>query len=309
MNKLFGTIFASLVLLAMAGTAMAQVAAPTLGPVNFPNLYRQNNPATSPWRAHGYAGATVARVEMEAAGAPVSPAAKGSGKQFDLNLVGQQFGLEVSRFDFSASVDASLGGGDLALANTSVLAGMRIGDVVGIGLGHERQEDNSSTGPGPDEDLTLAGVNLRLFGVLFLGAAGGTVKATDPSGVEFDQPLMRYGIGLVFGDANRFHAEWFHESKDAFQDLALGLTRDGRNTDGATVEALLGSFLFGYHARNSETVDTVGTVFGKEKWRTYSVGWYPSAGLSLGAFATNVDITGGGPDQVKFSGVALGWAF
>jgi hypothetical protein len=318
-------------LLAAAGAARAQVAAPRLNTLAFESD-RPFNPAVLPWgTVSGLAAgwldvsstATVNNLDLDAG--------SGDGPLAKFNLAGDVAALtaEATRF----TVKAPLPGTTVTDVKSSLLgAGIQNNGWVSVGIGQQLSQivepDNTNR-----ETLALGGATLRMFEVLYLGAAGGgnAVKSESPGGtLDANQGVTRYGVAYHWrGGDNGLHLEAFGEQRDplTYEDPTGNLLPAGvkveveSSTSGYTAEFVVANVLIG--VEGSTTTQETQTFLNdvplgpKSKEETKDtrgyLGWLPLEGFSVvaGVDATKIGDPGTPTTYNTYEAAFLmvGWLF
>ncbi len=273
--RLIGLTLAAL--LAAAGMASAQVAAPLLNPTP-PVFSAPNNPAVLIWDAPSRVAAQLARLTIDAP--PGTRFADGTSRGLLGAAVGEYVaaGAAVQRLHLDA--DASAGGGSIQIDSSTVDLAAQIASVVSLGVGQERSKlmDTTVGGSGvpQEETLPVAGFTVRLANIFYVGGAGGTVKfSRGPA--SYDRRVRRLGVAVLdMAKDGGVHLEVYRERK-----APAGAIDDGSDTKGLSAEVIWGSILLGYLARSVDKANDSGILTGTNKIAAVSLGWVPQARLSI----------------------------
>jgi hypothetical protein len=308
-------VLALAALLAAAGVASAQVAAPTLNPV--PTVSQgPGNPGVLPWDGPSRIGVSYGDIKAEQPGAPVNPVGKGHETAVQVEYVGSTFAAAARAQEIKLDIDPSLGGGTLRASGSFVGIAGQIGGIAAVGVAQEMEKNND---PSQDsvETLPLIGATVRLGGVFYLGAATGQATVQDhvvsPTD-EVKRRVSRMGIGLNWRDKDRgVHLEAYQAQRDAKASTTSTLQARKSEVSGGAVEVLFAKVLVSFEGQTEKTEDAAGAPKDLNKGRTASLGYVPMAGLAVvlsGFSIENSDRTTG-TVFVKTKGVTLGaaWLF
>jgi hypothetical protein len=309
------------------GILQAQVAVPTFNPAR-PNG-TSLNPAAQQWGAPSrIAVGMVQETEKKTPGNPLNPdseyAAHGA------FVIGRYVGESWAIGAEGAGAESELTDPDTWNQTTDVgetevaLSGL-IGDTLAVGLGARTTVLTDETKVGvlsskveATSSLPVAGLSLRLWESLFLGAVyGNETLSIDLNGVnvvEESRPVTRYGIGVRFGDeANGLRAEYGVETRDPIEfEVSPGVFIDAEasTANRAALELKVANILVGYEVTTSQEDD-----FGDDIERTeslVSLGWVPMAGLAVTAStSTKTKNNTTTDDESTFTGTIVGiaWMF
>lgn len=327
--RYFLAIFAGLLM--AAGAAHAQVAAPSLAPLQ-PGSFTAN-PATLQWSGSSYMGAALLSGEFTETngGAPVTQDDGGvDGTVLQLRAVGEMFsaGVEIVNLEVkTGNAAAGTANFDISFFNLGLAA--FVTDTISVGVGIENKDiDFTITAPVPqptqtDEfSTTLVGGAIRLTDTIFLGAVLGNETVT-PGGstTEFDRNLMRAGAAILsINSGFQVHLEAYLENRDAFEVPQGGGGVEKALEEKSTTlvaEVVWNNILLGVHLinANSTTVDPAGVTTGDEDETEtiLIVGWVPEDGLSfvasLSTEETEDNLSAGSSREVELISVGIAYVF
>jgi hypothetical protein len=304
-------------LLAAAGAAQAQVAAPRLNPV-FPESFGTINPGTMPWSGPSRVGAGVLQIEVkDPAGGPPEVLEKGKGPMVQGRVVVENVAVGAEALSVELDVDPSQVGGLTGVTHkldvSAIQAGVRFGEVFSIGIGQQKEKETSDF-PGigstsTEETLPMVGVTLRLGGVFYLGAAGGTATIKESGGggsAEADRSVKSFGVAYHKRDADQgFHLEAYKEIRDSIDPATnpAGIGSNEQDTTGYTIEVVLANILLGYGSGRTDETDIAGVDQGYEKSGAITLGWAPGQGLAVTLAASTIKLFN--PSGVQQNEIAL----
>lgn len=291
-----------------AGTAAAQVAAPSLNPT--PIVFGPpGNPASIVWASPSRVAANVGRTTVDA---PNNVrVASGTGRSVLGGFVGEHVAFAAAEQRVRLDADPTVGTGSLELTGVNVLGAVQFKQFVSLGLDRERSSVLDSTPAGnsvvQEERLTAVGFTLRLANIFYIGGAGGTVDFTkEPN--HFKRNLRREGVALYhLGKGGSVHLEVYHESKEA-----AGTIDDGTDTRGISAEAIWRSALVSYTARRVDSTDNSGVATKSQDIASLSLGWVPESGLAVTITAGGIvehDPAGAETSHFRSREVGVAWMF
>jgi hypothetical protein len=293
----FLAIFAGLLI--AAGAAQAQVAAPSLAPLQ-PGSFTAN-PATLQWSGSSYMGAALISGDFSGTNAGVpDPQLEGDldGLLLQIRAVGDMFSAAAEILNIEASLgNPTVGAVDFEASFFNVGVAAFVTDTISVGLGIEnKDEDFTLTAPVPaptqtDEfSTTVVGGAIRLTDTIFLGGVLGNESVT-PGGstTEFDRNLMRAGVGILsITSGFQVHLEAYVDNREAFEVPQGGGGVDKaleEKTTALVAEVIWNNILLGVHLINTNTtdVDAAGVTTNDEdvSETILIVGWVPEGGLSI----------------------------
>ncbi|HKI99614.1 MAG TPA: hypothetical protein VKB51_14160 [bacterium] len=297
-------VIAVCAMLALAGSAAAQVAAPMLNPTPVFTL-DPGNPAVLSWDMPSRVGASWAKVEFTDPASPVNPIAKGNVKQAEAQIVGAHAAAGARLSKLNADLT---GGGSLDLDYSTVQAALHFGNWFSLGAGQDSEKNTDPTGTNK-ETLPHLGATVRLADVLYLGVAGGKATISRSGNPDLKRNTTRYGVAYLWRDkGDGLHAEVFHEKRDA---VSTPTNEDEQVKNGGTLEFKVGGFLVGYTTNKTEFTSSTGVSGGSQTLKTYSLAWAPDQGLavSLSHMAFKANGSSGGPPEGKITTLGASWLF
>ena len=169
-------------LLALAGPAAAQIAAPRLNPIAIE--VDTVNPAVLSWDGPSRIGGALGELERDDLPGPPTPDEEGDVKALKFRWVGENFAFGVDGARVERDIDPDVpfvGGGRRDTDSAVVGVAFQIGEVFSVGIGQQTQEDSQAPGlllgflvnSTLNSKLPVVGVTLRLAEVLYLGLATG----------------------------------------------------------------------------------------------------------------------------------------
>ena len=302
----FLAIFAGLLI--AAGAAQAQVAAPSLAPLQ-PGSFTAN-PATLQWSGSSYFGGALLSGDFTETngGAPVPQDDGGvDGTVLQLRAVGEMFSAGVEVVNVEASTgNATDGAEDREVSIFNVGVAAFVTDTISVGVAMEDLDrDSTDTAPAPaptqtDEfSTTVVGGAIRLTDTIFLGGVLGNETVT-PGGstTEFDRNLMRAGVGILSIESGfQVHLEAYVDNREAFEVPQGGGGVDKaleEKTTALVAEVIWNNILLGVHLINTNTtdVDAAGVTTSDEdvSETILIVGWVPEGGLSIVASLSSEEL-------------------
>ncbi len=239
--------------LGLAGTAAAQVAAPSLTPFSFVN----ENPAVMQWGSPSRVGAAYTRGQSLTD--PAGPDHDNfSGLAGGLRLVGGRFSLAIEGSQLDSDNKPNNNQAEFQSATRGAL-GVRLGDHVSLGIGQANTQTQVAGATAPTR-VTLEtpqyGVSLRLGEWFFLGGALGTDtykfedQAASANNFSGKRNVFKYGVGMRTAGGVRTHLEYYVVDRSAFTDSTL--TGGRENARSGVLEFNLGGFLLGYATTHVE---------------------------------------------------------
>ena len=312
-------------LVAFAGAAQAQVAAPRLNDVET-NTLETFNAATLPWHMTTIVGVDVLNKISGTAdvGGTTTDFLDGKGNALFLRAVGPTFGFtaETSKL----TVDNLISPQTDEIKNTTIGVASKLGESfsVSIQMDSEEQTNSASGGTTKRSNPTLGGT-WRISNAFYLGGtyAKGKVDLSGGGGsASGDRTITRWGAGFYNRtDTSGYHVEVYQENaglaevRDA-ADL-LVYAEQGKTT-GVTLEFVGGNFLFGLE-NTKETRDMLQPLSPtplstqEEKSQTITLGYTPKAGFAITvAKLTNKQTDtqpGNVPVTIEATVLGLAWKF
>jgi hypothetical protein len=290
-------------LLALAGTATAQVAAPQFNPA-MDLLGPLTNPGVLIWNVSSRIGASYTKAEIDSP--PGTRWADGSIRTLDAVYVGQR----VAVGGFAGKQPTNVIGFGTINADVSVVqAAVQFSQRFSLGLGQEHVHE---TGPGGLADTFSqpeAGATLRLGSLLFLGGSVGR-ETISVQGLPSEKSNMdSEGVGIYSrGPGGGVHLEAFRQRQAATATIASGST-----ITGATAEALWGPVLLSAEAQKRDYISPGGGgVFQTDHDSTFALGWMPQHGLTLVLSVTketSKDPSGVALSEAKYKTVGVTWLY
>lgn len=310
----FHSVFAAALLAALAaaaGSATAQVAAPSLNPVLVLTTVPAN-PAVLSWDTPTRASVSLGTLDEDLAATPNDPDLKGNLRAVELAAVGDTFAAAVASLGISLDYQSPLSGSSTSNTTVVYLAGRFVENfTVGYGIEASTSED-TLLGTNTEEDTPLLGVTLRLGGAYYLGFAGGTATVRDVAvspAVEGSRSVTRYGLAYHTRETDRgLHVELFHELRESTTTPGT----DAQSSNGAVVEVVLANVLVGVVANRQESKTPAGVDNGSSAISAVSVGYVGAPGLAVVASRLSVEHTDpAGVTDVAANAttVGLAWQF
>jgi hypothetical protein len=265
-----------------AGTASAQVAAPSLNPT--PTLrFAPGNPAVLPWDGPSRVGAAYGPLELaDSAGVKLA-----DGSHFAVGALwsGPTFTVGAQVVSISADLDpvTSPPGGSASIDALSFAVAAQFAGMYALGLAYEKSDQ---TDPGNDETETtpLFGATVRLGDVFYIGVAAGTATREDNLSPpdELKRSVLNYGIAYHWREKDRgLHIEYYHGNRQGVDDPLIGYNVDEDDTAGFTLEGIVANFLLGYQIQTRDSTDAAGIAQGSTKSTVITVGYVPAPGWSI----------------------------
>ncbi len=268
-------------LLAGAGSAQAQVAAPSLVPFGFVT----ENPAVMQWGAPSRVGVAYGQFQ-QTLDPPVGPALNDTLYSAGIRLVGNYLSAAVDGTHTETSGVASF------TANSDTLngaLGVRLGPMVTFGVAQNSRTVKVTGDPSPESDQVDApgiGVSVRLGEWFFLGAGEAreylsqTVTGVTPGTLTTYRDIEKYGIGIRTGTTVLMHLEYYYIGRTNYNDPILPNTIffSGKETQGVGVaEFIFGPILVGYRQSHVDRNSGEPTT----DLQVADLGWAPRLGLSV----------------------------
>lgn len=312
-------------LVAFAGAAQAQVAAPRLNDVQT-NTLETFNAATLPWHMTTIVGVNVLNKITGTAesGGFSQDFLDGKGNALFLRAVGQTFGFtaETSKL----TIDNLVAPQTDEIKNTTIGVASKLGESfsVSIQMDSEEQTNSLSSGTAKRSNPTLGGT-WRISNAFYLGgtyAKGKVEMSGGGASASGDRTITRWGAGFYNRtDTSGYHIEVYQE------DAGLAEVRDASNvlvyaeqgkTTGVTLEFVGANFLFGFES-TKETRDELQPfnvpplATQEEKTQTITLGYTPKTGFAVSvAKLTNKQTRTDNPGvdiNIDATVVGLAWKF
>lgn len=282
----------------VAGTAAAQIAAPSLIPVpSFTNA--PGNPAVLSWDGPSRVGLGYGDAKLE--DPPPNGPGDGNVLAARAQYVGETFSAGVGWDQLSLALPA----GSLDVDASALQLSGRVGDWLSVGISHEAAK---RTDPGGTLDVTAStlGAVVRV-GVFYVGANSGSVDV-EKAGVSQGTDVTRYGLAYLWQDkSGGLHVELAHDSQ-----ARIASFEDGTSNNLVNVEARFGSVALGYLSQSREVEDAAsGAVTGEQDLETLTVAWVPEQGLAFALAHSTLQGSGvsGGPQSLKFTSLGVSWLY
>lgn len=315
-------------LLAFAGAAQAQVAAPRLNDIET-NTLETFNAAVLPWHQTTIVGVNVLNKitgEIDVGGS-TTEFATGKGNALYLRAVGPTFGFtaETSKLTIDTSALFSPpSGATEEIKNTVIGVASKLGDsfTVSLAMENEQQDDVSSSNSFKRSSPTLGGT-WKISNAFYLGGTYAKGKVDISGGGATgsgDRTITRWGAGFYNRtDTSGFHVEVYQEDAGLVEvrDAAdLLLYAEQGKTTGLTLEFVGGNFLFGLESVKESrdelrpfSVPALATQ--EEKSRTITLGYTPKMGFAITLAKLNVEQTNTGSPgaTTTFDATVLGLAW
>jgi len=295
-------------LAALAAPALAQVAAPSLLPVNpfvdaasyytaldFVTL----NPAAMQWGAPSRIGAAALEVTRD----------EGTGS--DLNFAGEAYGARGVWERFSLAAEASSVKDDEAsfdYTQDTTFYGLAAQPFGWLALGASQYEAKIDDGGNATTDTIGAyGVSLRLSEMFFVGYTSGRETLDSYQLTEkVSRDVRAFGVGFRRGGSFNVHAEYYSFYRAPYK--INGGYRAKDQADVGVLELGLGSLVAGYRAFRYENKSDSEKSDGQQ----VSLAWAPASGFTLGAhLATSTDKNADGSKKAdeEVRTISVGWQF
>ncbi|MEE8435097.1 MAG: hypothetical protein V3S64_09960 [bacterium] len=283
--RIFFFLTAALMTWSTAG--LAQVAAPSLRPGALNTV--SFNPAVLQWRK---SAVTIGKLEgtneiFDAAGTKLredsfdGPFYQGVGVGEYFSIGAEKFTLDGSSSDPAATYLSNYDQTQAALAGN-------IGDVVALGVGVDNTTLDFSNNRQQVNEITIAGVSLRLGEVFYLGLAVGDEMERREFGVgvrEATRSITRMGAAYLWqGDESAIRASIFSEERDA---LTFQLNPGVYNVRGEIEErswsigGIYSNILVEYIFRDITLRNETNAFERSEERRAFNLGWVPREGLAI----------------------------
>jgi hypothetical protein len=315
--------------LAAAGMAAAQVAAPSLNPtptlslmpVVTPNTIfvpGPSNPAVLPWDGPSRIAAAYGTAKLtDIAIAPtINPVAKGTARGVLVEGVGETFAAAAQVNTSRMDIDPVFATGSLETKVQRIGLAAQFGKRFSVGLGSESVENtNTSFTPALDfqQSLVMGGATVRLGEVFYFGAAGGTETIKDKLTQEqVKRNALQYGIAYLWRDKERgAHIEAYHAQRPAKLYPSMAPAAAANDVNGFTVEVMLARVLLGYSTQQDKTKNDVGTPLDKNSVATLTLGYDMAPGLAfvLSKYDGKSENASTGTVNFKTSGMNAGVAY
>ena len=271
--------------LVWAGTAAAQVAAPSLVPTPVLTVVGRN-PAVVPWDAPTRVALDHGIVKIDRPSTPaINPDNAGTRDALAAEAVGQNIGasIQYTRLEFKS--DPSQGSITAKNVDWSAQLGAQLGGRFSVGIGLETSEFSSALSLPDKTNVQKLGATLRLADSFYLGAE--LNKETEentgaaPPG-KLSRNIRKYGAAYRWRDKERgVHVEVYRRFAPANSDPAVGFTQDEANQHGATVEFVFASILVSYGSSKTTAQDVAGVPQNTVRQHIATIGYTPMTGLAL----------------------------
>jgi len=270
--------------LLLAGTAAAQVAAPSLNPT--PTLsFAPGNPAVLPWDGPSRVGIAYGKREQDVPGAPVSPVAEGDVTSLNAQWVGETFAAGAAIVSLTDDVDPLFGGGQSTIDAQVWGVAAQFAETYTMGLAYEKVTIvGPPVAPGDETETTPLFGGTARFGAFYVGISGGTGTREDNLSPpdEVQRAMRNYGLAYYWREKGAaVHAEYYRGQRDAAVDLVSGYNTDEEVISGFTLEAIYSDFLFGYQSQSNELTDFLGAAVNSQDLTTITLGYVPAPGWSF----------------------------
>ncbi|HKI99610.1 MAG TPA: hypothetical protein VKB51_14140 [bacterium] len=266
----------------LAGTAMAQVAAPALNPAALQTTAL--NPAVLQWSAPSRVSLGYFKGEntvYNAAGTQVQHVNL-PGTIVQGRVVGDHVSASAEQLRLKIEPDGAPG---WDYRETQLALAGQIGGAVALGAGQDQVVQNPPpAGVDVKDTLALGGLSMRFGERVYLGIVSGKEKHQDPAVPDASRSVMRYGLGYGYHDKmDGFHAEYYHEQREALQiEVVPGVfsTQDEEKWDTGVLEFAVSGFYLGLVERKMSVITTGQPNF-DERRHAVNVGWVPDQGFSV----------------------------
>ena len=310
--KPMGMLLGMLALLALAGTASAQIAAPRLNETT-PAVGSPFNPAVMPWNEVSQAGIVIQNGitrENTPSGGSTTETATGDGVGVQFRGYADPFagGLEYASEKLDRNPDPltlPLGGTEETKQGL-VSLGVMVADWITVGLGYETRDVTETDAANPPSKSTKSsmpslGGTLRFGDAIYVGGTYGQRTIDYEEGTRSGSSeggVGRVGVGFhTRKDDRGFHLEVYRESEQLQEmrdlscdnpatpqvDLCIPATEGA--TTGVTLELMYANVLVGVEALNA-SIDFVPVAGGLDthdiNTRRVSLAWVPQKGFSIG---------------------------
>ncbi len=316
--------------LAAAGMASAQVAAPSLNPTpSLSGSFRTvaapfftpvpSNPAVLSWDGPSRIGAAYGPSKLDDAQTGQTDA-KGNASGVLAEIVGEMFAAGVQLNSDSEDLQpASAQTGTIKSSVQQIGIAAQFGKRFSIGVQSQVLETKLNTGGGNtdiEESGILPGATVRLGETIYLGAAGGSTTVKDKvSNLEAKHSVMQYGVGYMYRDKERgAHLEVYKAKRaSAYFPGGVALASTESDVTGGTIEVLFSKVHLGYSAQTDKVKDPTGAAPETDTLSTVSVGYNPGQGLAIVASqssgkSTN-DTTGLADKKTRSTTVGVAYQF
>jgi hypothetical protein len=309
-----------LFLLLTGQVLLAQVAAPSLLPVNpmlavnseidsdgpeFRAGFVTLNPAAMQWGGYSYVGAGAVQGSEKREGTnPIDQDSSGNfygarGVWEYLSLAAEGIGFEGGEADSRINLDVA----------NAALAG-QAWNWIALGAGYSavnaRLSSNGVTLGKFDSTIRTVGTSLRFGEYFYVGAASGEEILHEPK--EAVRGVKSYGVAFRNDGEVRMHLEYYKNDKEA---LDFGNGPDAEEHSGTSVLELgWGSFVLGYRLFDREREDSGGTK--NFVGATLSVGWVSQSGLAILLHGHRGESTQSVSSDAligEYQAVSVAWAF
>ncbi|MBI3992512.1 MAG: hypothetical protein HY342_04510 [Candidatus Lambdaproteobacteria bacterium] len=309
-----------LFLLLAAQALLAQVAAPSLLPLN-PMLAVNNdvdtdgpeigagfvtlNPAAMQWSGYSLIGAGGLEGSEKREGAdPIDQNSTGS--FYGVRGVWEYLSLAAEGVNFESGKSAAR----ITMDTVNVALAGQAWDWIALGASQSNITARFTSGGVTlgkfDSVINTVGTSLRIGEYFYVGAASGEEFLHAPE--EAVRPVKSYGVAFRNEGELRMHLEYYKNDKDP---LDFGNGPDSEEHSGTGVLELgWGSFVLGYRLFDRDR-DEAG-VNKKFVGATASVGWVSQSGLAIllhGHRGTSTQGAGSDPLNNEYQAVSVAWAF
>ncbi len=316
-------------LLALAGPAAAQIAAPRLNPIAIE--VGVVNPAVLSWDGPSRIGGALGASEADDLPGLPTPDEEGDVRALKFRWVGENFAFGVDAARVERDIDPGVpgvGGGRLDTDSAVLGVAFQYGEVFSVGIG---QQTEKSKGPGlfppgvlVNSNVTITlpvvGATLRLADVIYLGLATGEEDLENDfevpailfsDRVAGERTVTRFGVAYHWRDAaDGLHLEASREKRGGVP--ATFFPASVEEADRFNAEIVFSNILIGYESITTEFTSVNGVFEGENEDTTLSVGWAPGQGLAVVASLTEGEsFTAGGTltGEATLTALALAWLF
>ena len=302
-------LFAVAALAMVAGSAAAQVAAPTMNPVPAFTAV-PGNPAVLSWDKPSRIGAFYANATLaDGTGAEIGTGhftavqAQAVGEYFAAGVVGAKLDVDIDPI-----AQPVVGGPKVVQRFSTVVGAVKPTDWVSAGISREtdRREINGEVA----SRVTTGGLTLRFGGVFYLGAVMGkdTIETSLLPNQDAKRDLMRYGAGIRWENASGgVHLEAFKENRDG---ALLPFAVDQSSVGGGTLEVRFArvGLSFTTHDRTDINQNN-GVVSLKQKIESLHLFFATQGGVAFSIGQTRLNASQGGPNKATFNSVGAAYLF